>query len=81
MSVGYVGVIILRVQTVRECQTEPLGKVSAAAYLTRIAETNVTTVQECQTEPLGKVIADAYLLRIAETNVTTVRECQTEILL
>jgi hypothetical protein len=52
MSVGYVGVIILRVQTVRECQTEPLGKVIAAAYLLRIAETNVTIVQVFQTEIL-----------------------------
>ncbi len=52
MSVGYVGVIILRVQTVRECQTERLGKVIAAAYLPRIAETNVTTVQVFQTEIL-----------------------------
>jgi hypothetical protein len=52
MSVEYVGGIILRVQTVREYQTEPLGKVIAAAYLSRIAETNVTTVQEYQTEIL-----------------------------
>jgi hypothetical protein len=50
--VGYVGVIILRVQTVREYQTEHLGKVIAAAYLLRIAETNVTIVQVFQTEIL-----------------------------
>ena len=51
-SVAYVGGITLRVQTVREYQTEPLGKVTADAYLLRIAETNVTTVQVFQTEIL-----------------------------
>ncbi len=52
MSVGCVGGCILRVQTVRECQTERVGKVSAAAYLPRIAETNVTTVEVLQTDTL-----------------------------
>jgi hypothetical protein len=51
-SVAYVGVTILRVQTVQVYPMEPLGKVIAAAYLSRIAETNVTTVREYQTEIL-----------------------------
>jgi hypothetical protein len=51
-SVEYVVVTILRVQIVQVFQTEPLGKVIAAAYLTRIAETNVTIVQVFQTEIL-----------------------------
>jgi predicted transcriptional regulator len=51
-SVAYVGVTILRVQTVQVYPMEPLGKVIADVYLSRIAETNVTTVRERQTEIL-----------------------------
>ena len=51
-SVEYVVVTILRVQIVQVYPTEPLGKVIADAYLSRIAETNVTTVREYQTEIL-----------------------------